>query len=87
MGLQSQNFSNTEYYQAAATVRDESTLRRELSSLQAVKDQYPKYLLTLDDDPTADYDGIKRINALQWLLGNSWSAQFDFFAYLRIFLD
>lgn len=57
------------YYQVAATVRDESTLKRELASLQQIKDQYPKYILTLDDDPTADYNGIKRINALKWLMG------------------
>ncbi|CDD18935.1 MAG: ATP-binding protein [Prevotella sp.] len=57
------------YYQVAATVRDEATLNRELASLQQINDQYPKYILTLDDDPTADYDGIKRINALQWLVG------------------
>lgn len=57
------------YYQVAATVRDEATLKRELSSLQQINDQYPKYILTLDEDPEADYDGIKRINALKWLIG------------------
>ena len=57
------------YYQVAATVRDEKTLKRELASLQQIKDQYPKYILTLDEDPTADYDGIKRINVLKWLMG------------------
>lgn len=57
------------YYQVAATVRDEATLKHELSSLQQINDQYPKYILTLDEDPEADYDGIKRINALKWLMG------------------
>lgn len=57
------------YYQVAATVRDEATLKRDLSSLQQINDQYPKYILTLDEDPEADYDGIKRINALKWLMG------------------
>ena len=61
--------NNIAYYQVAATVRDESTLRRELASLQQINDQYPKYILTLDDDPVADYDGIKRINALKWMMG------------------
>ncbi len=56
------------YYQVAATVRDEVTLKRELASLRQIKDQYPKYILTLDDDPVADYDGIKRINVLKWLV-------------------
>lgn len=63
--------NNIAYYQVAATVRDESTLKRELASLQQINDQYPKYILTLDDDPVADYDGIKRINALKWMMGES----------------
>lgn len=61
--------NNITYYQVAATVRDESILKRELASLQQINDQYPKYILTLDDDPVADYDGIKRINALKWMMG------------------
>lgn len=61
--------NNIAYYQVAATVRDESILKRELASLQQINDQYPKYILTLDDDPVADYDGIKRINALKWMMG------------------
>lgn len=60
--------NNLTYYQVAATVRDEATLKRELASLQQINDQYPKYILTLDEDPTADYNGIKRINVLKWLV-------------------
>lgn len=56
------------YYQVAATVRDEQTLQWELTPLRMINDQYPKYILTLDEDPDADYDGIKRINALQWMV-------------------
>ena len=59
----------TAYYQVAATVRDENTLNRELTPLRKIADHYPKYILTLDEDPEADYDGIRRINALDWLLG------------------
>ncbi len=57
------------YFQVAATVRDDATLQRELASLREINDQYPKYILTLDEDPSADYDGIKRLNAIEWLLG------------------
>ncbi|MBE7059165.1 MAG: ATP-binding protein [Ruminococcaceae bacterium] len=64
-----QNSQGNTYIQVAASVRDENTLKRELRSLQAVKDNYPKLLLTLDDDPEADYDGILRKNALDWLKG------------------
>ncbi len=59
----------TIYYQVAASVRDENTLRRELTTLQKIPDHYQKVILTLDEDPEADYDGIRRINALDWLVG------------------
>lgn len=58
------------YFQVAATVRDEAVLRRELASLQQISDNYPKYILTLDNDPEADYEGIRKINALEWLVGD-----------------
>lgn len=44
----------------------------ELRPLQKINDHYSKLILTLDEDPEADYDGIRRINALKWLLGNVW---------------
>ena len=59
------------YYQVAATVRDKSTLERELTPLQSISDHYPKLILTLDDDPEADYNEIRRINVLDWLLGDN----------------
>ena len=62
------NQETTMYIQAAATIRDEATLLRELRPLQRIKDNYPKIILTLDDDPDADYAGIRRKNALDWLL-------------------
>ncbi|MCM1560103.1 MAG: ATP-binding protein [Butyrivibrio sp.] len=61
----------TVYYQVAASVRDEKTLKRELTPLQKITNHYPKFILTLDEDPEADYEGIRRINALDWLLGKS----------------
>lgn len=63
------NSDGKSYFQVAATVRDNATLERELKSLRAIKDNYPKYLLTLDEDPEADYNGIKKLNALDWLMG------------------
>lgn len=64
-----QNSRGTVYYQAALTVRDEKTLERELRPLQKIHDHYPKLLLTLDEDSEAQYDGIRHINAKDWLLG------------------
>ena len=63
-----QNYEGNLYVQVSATVRDKSTLERELKPLQIVKDNYPKLLLTLDDDPAVDFNGIKQINVLEWLL-------------------
>ena len=60
-----------EYYQVALTVRDVKTLERELRSLNAVKDNYPKFLLTMDNDPPSDNNGIRQINVLDWLTEES----------------
>ena len=57
------------YFQVAASVREESALKRELASLQKINDHYPKWILTLDEDPEGDYDGIRRVNVLEWLMG------------------
>ena len=62
-----QNEQGNTYIQVSASVRDENTLARELKPLKAVKDNYPKIILTLDDDPDGDYDGIIRKNALDWI--------------------
>lgn len=63
------NGKTIEYYQVSATVRDKDTLQRELRSLERINDYYAKTLLTLDNDPDTDYNGIRKINALKWLLG------------------
>ena len=65
-----QNTQGNTYIQISASVRDENTLARELKPLKAVRDNYPKILLTLDYDPDGDYDGIIRKNALDWLMNN-----------------
>jgi len=61
---------NPVYFQIALTVREPSTMERELRPLNSISDHNPKYLLTLDDDPPAIYNGIRRLNALDWLLGD-----------------
>lgn len=63
---------NLTYYQVALETLNEETLARELRPLQKVLDSYPKYLLTLDQIGTAaNYDGIVKMNALDWLLDQS----------------
>ena len=49
-------------------MRDEATLAREPAPLTKIRDNHPKYLLTLDEDPADNIDGIRKLNALDWLL-------------------
>lgn len=60
------NNEGIKYIQVALSVRDEKTLERELNPLKNINDNYPKYIITLDYD-NVDYDGIKQINALDFL--------------------
>lgn len=62
------NGEGEEYFQVSQTVMDEQTLKRELSSLEAIKDHNPKYILTMDYTPLTSYNGIKQINVLEWLM-------------------
>ena len=63
-----ENKDGRTYFQVAYTTRDENTLLRELTPLQKINDHYPKYILTMDLDPKTDYDGIVKMNVLDWLL-------------------
>ena len=57
------------YYQVCLSILEESTLERELAPLKKRRDNYPKYLLTLDDTiPDSNYKGILARNVLTWLL-------------------
>ena len=64
------NMDEIEYYQVSASVLDEKTLERELAPLDEIKDNYPKTILTLDEIGSGtNYNGIKQINLIDWLLG------------------
>lgn len=58
----------TSYYQVAWTTENPETLERELASLRAIKDSNPKYLLTTDNDFNPVYDGIRKLNVIDWML-------------------
>lgn len=62
------NEDGIKYIQVSLSVRDEKTLKRELEPLQMIRDNYPKYIITLDYDKI-NYDGIKQISAIDFLLG------------------
>jgi len=56
------------YYQVSATIMDEQTRERELRSLESISDNYPKYILTMDQTVFNDYSGIKVINIIDFLI-------------------
>lgn len=57
----------TEYYQVALSVRGQDTLERELRPFRLIKDNYPKFLITLDNSNDIDHDGIMQVYAVKWL--------------------
>ena len=59
------------YIQVSYKTDNPDTLARELKSLEMINDNNPKYLITLDDEPYTSFNGVKRINALDWLLDKS----------------
>jgi predicted AAA+ superfamily ATPase len=56
-----------EYYQVAYSVNDEKTFNREISAFRNIRDNYPKFLLTLDYD-SVNINGVQKINVIDWLL-------------------
>ncbi|MBI9095090.1 MAG: ATP-binding protein [Sphaerochaeta sp.] len=56
------------YVQVSATIMDEKTRERELRPLLAIDDQYDKMILTMDRHFTKDFEGIRIINILDFLL-------------------
>lgn len=58
-----------EYYQVALYALEPTTLQRELAPLEAIDDNYPKFILSLDFG-SGETKGIKRLNVIDWLLND-----------------
>ena len=56
------------YYQVSASIMDDNTRERELRPLTSISDNYPKYVLTMDQTVFKDYGGIKVKNIIDFLL-------------------
>lgn len=56
------------YYQVTADMTNEDTFDREIRPLQSIKDNYEKIILTMDHMTPGDYEGIKVVHLLDWLL-------------------
>lgn len=57
------------YIQVTASMMDSETFAREIKPLASIKDNYEKIILTMDKLTLGNYNGIKVINLLDWLLG------------------
>lgn len=56
------------YIQVTASLVDENTFNREIRPLKQIEDNYEKIILTLDRYTLGNYEGIKVINIIDWLL-------------------
>ena len=56
----------------AYKIESEQTAMREFSSLLKIKDQYPKFLVTMDDFWKEDVEGIKHFHIADFLLHNGY---------------
>jgi predicted AAA+ superfamily ATPase len=60
------DFGQRKYYQVTTSMLDPNVAKRELKVLQAISDDYPKIILTLDEHNIGDFEGIKVINVIKW---------------------
>jgi predicted AAA+ superfamily ATPase len=61
------NEGYTQYIQVSQTVKNRDTLFRELASFDKISDHNEKILITMDYE-NGSHNGIKQINAIEWLL-------------------
>jgi predicted AAA+ superfamily ATPase len=59
------------YFQVTASMQDPSVRERELGALTAIRDQYEKVILSLDANPFTDFEGIRQVNIIDWLLAQN----------------
>jgi len=56
------------YVQVAKEISKLSTQEREYENLRLIDDNYPKYVLTLNDMASGNYEGIKSMHIADWLM-------------------
>ena len=55
------------YIQAASSIDDPDTMRREVDPLLKIKDAYPKMILTRTHQETYQYEGVQIVDIADWL--------------------
>ena len=63
-----ENPNDIKYYQVTKSLLNEEVKMRELRSLKSIADNYEKIILTMDKSINKDYNGIKVVNIIDWLL-------------------
>lgn len=58
------------YYQVCLTMLNDDVFNREVRSLKAIDDNYPKIILSLDEIVRDAPDGLIHRNVIEWLLDN-----------------
>lgn len=56
------------YIQVAYLLIEDTTIEREFGNLEAIKDNYPKLVITMDDVPMSNSNGIEHWNIRKFLL-------------------
>ena len=60
--------NDIKYYQVTQSLNNQDVKFRELRSLESINDNYEKIILTMDKTINNDYNGIKVMNVIDWLL-------------------
>lgn len=66
-----ENPDEIKYYQVAQSIKEDTVREREIRSLESIRDNYEKIILTMDKTINKDYNGIKVKNIIDFLLENS----------------
>lgn len=68
MDFVAENVNEIKYYQVTQSIKDDKIKNRELRSLESMDDNYEKIILTMDRTINKDFNGIKVINIIDFLL-------------------
>ena len=63
-----ENPNDIKYFQVTKTLLSDEVKEREIRSLESINDNYEKIILTMDKPISRDYNGIKVMNIIEWLL-------------------
>ena len=60
------------YIQVTYEINNRETEKREYERLLSLKDNYPKYVIRMDDFAGGNYEGVKTMHIADFLLDNSY---------------